>query len=266
MKPGLLTNAMGSSTRCTLTFAIVLLFALPASFAADTNQQLADRFQQLEQQFRQAETPSQFAAVASAYDELKEPGKPSVSVLFNQANAWCRAEEFGRAIAGYRQAQRIDRRDNSIRSNLDLALEKAGQKPATATAIDYAFFWNDRLTMTELATLISIGVVLASAIFLLNRSSSFNRIALRILCVVTLVLMASFAVKVNREELTKHGVIVVDLTEARKGPASSYEPAYSNAIVDGREFTVESEQQDWVQISIEGSGSGWVPASDVVLY
>lgn len=226
----------------------------------------ADEFAQLEQQFQRAKTKAEFTAVATGYEALKQPNSKSVSVLFNQANAWFEAEEFGRAIVGYRQALRLAPNDPDIRNNLKLAVNKAGHELSQSTAIDYAFFWNRYFTTSALAICITLMMLIAAALFLLNRKSQISTVAFRSLVGLTFVLIASFAVKINDEERTIHGAVVVDSSDAKKGPAASYESAFSSPLMDGREFVVVNQQAAWVQVQISGIGSGWVPESDVLVY
>lgn len=248
-----------------IAFAITLLLASGSVLAAD-QQNAQQKFQELEQRFQQAKSREQFSNIATAYEALKATNSDSASLLFNQANAWLKAERFGLAIAGYRQALRVAPRDESVRRNLKLALQRSGQEARPSTAVDFAFFWKDLLSMNELGLLISVVIVLAAVAFLFGRRSSRIRMAFRMLCVVILVLFGSFLVKANDQQVIQHGVIIADSTDARNGPATSYESAFSAELKDGREFTVTDQQPQWVQIHIDGIGRGWVPASDVLLY
>lgn len=255
------------SKKQVVTFvAIVLLMAVSSAVVSAAPGDMSSDFRKLEEQFQQAQSNAEFAGVANGYEALKEQNGTSVSVLFNQANAWFKAEELGRAIAGYRQALRLAPGDAAIRSNLKLAVKKGGHSLAQPTAVDYAFFWKDRITTSALAILITGLLLLAAALFLLNRKSSLGRLTLRILTTVTLILIASFALKVSEEQPAAHGVVVVDSSDARKGPATSYESAFSSPLTDGREFTVVRQQKGWVEVHINGIGSGWIPESDVLVY
>ena len=239
------------------------LFSSPTSIAAIDEQ---SEFRQLEQQFQQAKTKAQFIAVATGYDALKTTDSVSVSIIFNQANAWLKAEELGRAIAGYRQALRLAPRDESIRRNLNLAIQKAGHQSQQPTIMDYAFFWKDRLTISSLAMLITIAIIAAGALFVLNHRSRFSVSVFRFLVVGSLTLFVSFIVKINEEEHTLHGSVVANSTDAKKGPAASYESAFSKPLTDGLEFCVVNQQQDWIEVDVSGIGLGWIPKTDAVVY
>lgn len=266
LAPCLLQNSTWVNHLMMRGLFLAVLFVVPMSVTEAAVEERQSEFQKLEQQFQQAKTKLEFTEVATAYESLIGPTTPSASVLFNQANAWFKAGEIGRAIAGYRQAIKLQPSDNAIRSNLKLALVKANHAEQKTKAMDYAFFWNQQFTSSTIAMLITVIIVVAAVLFLLNSNSPLCRTGFRIFAALAAVLIVSFVFKVNDEELTDRGVVVVESSDAKKGPAASYESAYSSALSDGQEFIVIDQQQDWLQVDIAGIGSGWLPASDVLLY
>ncbi|MEP3480706.1 MAG: hypothetical protein ABJZ55_15755 [Fuerstiella sp.] len=263
---GRVRSSTGTHRLIMRTLVVAVLFASSGAIAMATDEARQTEFQLLERKFQQAQTQSDFIEVATAYESLKGPATSSASVLFNQANAWLKAEEFGRAIAGYRQAIKLQPADTGIRSNLKLAFRKANHAMPQSRILDYAFFWNHWFTRSTLAMLITLLVVAAAVLFVFNRSSPLCRTGFRILAALAVVLIASFVLKVKDENFTVHGVVIADSSDAKKGPAASYESAYSNALTDGQELTVIDQQQDWLHVEVSGIGSGWLPKSDVVLY
>ena len=51
--------------------------------------------------------------------------------------------------------------------------------------------------------------------------------------------------------------VVTHETIARKGIGKDYEPAFDQPLKDGAEFTVLSENGDWIFGHFEGIGDGW---------
>ena len=47
-------------------------------------------------------------------------------------------------------------------------------------------------------------------------------------------------------------------TIARKGIGKDYEPAFDQPLKDGAEFTILSENGDWIFGHFEGIGDGWL--------
>src|SRR5262249_51643794 len=76
-----------------------------------------------------------FADAAAAYEKLIQAGCRSATVYFNLGNARFKAEENGRAIAAYRQAEHLAPRDPSVRFNLQFTRKKVtGSEPLSAPA------------------------------------------------------------------------------------------------------------------------------------
>ena len=53
-------------------------------------------------------------------------------------------------------------------------------------------------------------------------------------------------------------------TLVRKGIGQNYEPAFDQPLRDGAEFTVLSENGDWVFGHFDGIGDGWLRSADIV--
>ena len=56
---------------------------------------------------------------------------------------------------------------------------------------------------------------------------------------------------------SRHGVVTTE-TIARKGIGKDYEPAFDQPLEDGAEFTILSENGDWLFGHFEGIGDGWL--------
>ena len=63
---------------------------------------------------------------------------------------------------------------------------------------------------------------------------------------------------------SRHGVVTSE-TIARKGIGKDYEPAFDQPLKDGAEFTVLSENGDWIFGHFEGIGDGWLRREHTVL-
>lgn len=227
------------------------------------------RFQQAEETFATAKTSDQFLQAAAQYQEILDGGFASGSVFYNQGNAWMQANEVGRAIVAYRNAQRSLPRDPYLAANLRQALTKTG-KPAEGqkSLIDYLFFWQNSISYLE-KTWIVTGLLLAVLLMALAAQGTRYSKELKRLNIVILVAFVLMAGSLARDwtnfELSKHGAIITDTT-ARKGGSESYEPAFNQSLTDGTEFTVKSEQNGWLHIDVAGAGEGWIPERNGVVY
>jgi hypothetical protein len=63
---------------------------------------------------------------------------------------------------------------------------------------------------------------------------------------------------------SRHGVVTRE-TIAPKGIGKDYEPAFDQPLKDGAEFTLLSENGDWIFGHFEGIGDGWLRREHVVL-
>ena len=231
--------------------------------------EVSRKFQEAEELFVKAESPEEFQRVASLHQEILDGGFESGVVHYNQGNAWMQAGQTGRAIASYRQAERQLPRDPYLKTNLAKALQASGQSENEAVPIlDHIFFWQNRLSYQEemlLATvLLGVVIILALVVRLVAGPRSIKRI--NVIACVCLVLLATSIGRdwLSQEQIT-HGVVVEETT-ARKGGSTTYEPAFTQPLVDGTEFVVLDTQNDWYQIQIRDTATGWIPARSATTY
>lgn len=232
----------------------------------------AQQFQQVEDQFAVAQTEEQFAQVAAQYDRILADGVVSGVVLYNRGNAWMRAGDTGRAIASWRQAQRYRPRDPYLAANLQSALSACGSSASVTPAhgvAGYIFFWQNWLSYPEKFRLTTVLLLAVCVCGLCSQLSARRRLLRRltaVLLAMAVVAVASSLWDWMRFEQTVHGVVTEESTEARKGNAESYETAFNKPLQAGAEFTVLEERADWLNISIDGLGAAWIPASSAVTW
>ena len=227
------------------------------------------QLQLAEENFGKAKTREGFIEVAGQYQRILDQGFVAGAILYNQGNAWMRAKEIGRAIASYRQAQRYRPRDPYLEANLRAALP--GNRPVAPDLgfWGYVFFWQNWLSYPEKALAVTLLLCLALSTQLLScwptDGTILRRISLAaaVLCGFALV---SIIWDWQRFERTTHGVVVADEVVARKGNSDSYEPAFTEPLAAGTEFTVLEQRRDWLQVQIQGSGTGWLPERNAVLF
>lgn len=227
------------------------------------------RFQAAEEVFTAAESTDDFLQAAAQYQEILDAGFSSGSVYYNQGNAWMQAGQTGRAIVAYRMAQRSLPRDPYLAANLRQALLKSASSPSADTSVlEYVFFWQDSMSYAEKIWLVTALLVCVLVVALVGQVVSVQQ-GLKRLNVVLAVVLLLVALSLARDwaniELTQHGAIVT-ATVARKGGGESYDPAFNQSMVDGTEFVLLGEQNDWLQIQVGGIGEGWVPKRNCVTY
>lgn len=225
------------------------------------------KFQQAEEAFEKAAKPNEFVKVAAMYQEILDDGFVSGSVLYNQGNSWMQAQQKGQAIACYRQAQQHLPRDPYLAANLNLALTQ--QPEAKQPLLNYVFFWQRALSYREKGLLATVLLTVVLLLFLIAGTSNQPKLASRLGWVGAVVFLL-VTVSVVRDwydfEWTRHGVVTVTKCTARKGGSETYEPAFTQPLAEGTEFTVLQEQNEWLNIQIADSGEGWISKSECVTY
>lgn len=232
---------------------------------------LRQQFQAAQRAFDSADSPQDFLRVAAAYQAILDRGFVSAAVLYNQGNAFLRAEQYGRAIAVYRQAQRYWPRDGRVQHNLRLALAAcdptAGDELPGEMISSPFWMWQNRVSYREKFLLLAIvgGVAFTIAVVRLFRPGR-GRALFAVALGVMLLLGASAAFDFVRFQWMQHGVVISDGTIARHGNSEAYEPAMNKALSEGTEFRVLEQRSRWLAIETADGQRGWIPANQAVVY
>ena len=131
------------------------------------------------------------------------------------------------------------------------------------------FFWQNWLSYPEkvFATTFLLCLTLVLHLYSLLRAdgAGLRHLAFTtgVLCVMAL---ASTGWDWQRFDRTTHGVVVSPEVIARKGNSETYDPAFTEPLVAGTEFTVLERRREWLQVRIQDSGTGWLPDRDTVRY
>jgi tetratricopeptide (TPR) repeat protein len=246
---------------------VLLILVVTAGCSGKIDEQTTRQFFEAEQSFEKAQSPKEFQEAALRYQQIIDSGVRSSTVFFNQANAWARAEQPGRAIAAFRQALRFSPRDYNIRANLNTTLAGiTGLSGPSSSAVSYLYFWKDWFSIRELfaieTVLILMVLVLGCCWYLIGRF----RALLVLMLIPTTVFAATCYQKSIEQAVGKNGVVVSGPVRPLKGDGGKYQPAFTGVIPVGTEFQVLERRRDWVQVNIEGVGPGWIEESKVVLY
>ncbi|HLA85445.1 MAG TPA: tetratricopeptide repeat protein [Thermoguttaceae bacterium] len=220
--------------------------------------------------FDSASRPEDFLKVAAMYAAVRERGVVSGAAFYNEGNALMRAGQRGRAIAAYRQAIRYRPSDPCLKANLDYALGSGADSAVRRPLLGYLFFWRDWVGYPA-KFLMAAAAALATFVWgvaaLFRRRRLFARLAI---AGVVITMLLSFAAGYDwyRFDYQKHGVLVQAETVARKGNAPSYQPAFTNPLVEGTEFTVVDRRGNWLLIRLPGDGAheGWIESRSAVVY
>ena len=133
-----------------LILGCVLCFSLCASRASAAGTEVAfDAANKLYEE-------SKFIEAAAGYEKLLADGTRSASICYNLGTAYYKAGQMGRAIAAYRQAERLTPRDASLRANLQFVRKRVNGDDKSPLPS-----WRSWLTLLTL----NEGAALAAAAF-----------------------------------------------------------------------------------------------------
>lgn len=205
-----------------------------------------------------------FVEAATAYEKIVEAGQVSSAVYFNLGNAWFKSGQIGRAIAAYRQAQRISPRDPDLRANLQFARNQVQGPTLRIRRFEH---WLGSLSPNEW-TWLSTGAVWLTFVLLIARQlrPSLAR-PLRFWTFATggvaLLLVAGCALAFARAAADKTAIVIVSEAAVRNSPFE--ESPNSFTARDGAELRVLDVKNDWLQVTDGGQRSGWMNQGQVIV-
>ena len=214
-----------------------------------------------------------FAEAAAAYDKLLPSGNRAETLWFNLGNAWFKAGQLGRAIAAYRQAERLAPRDPAVRFNLQFARKKAtGAEAAPAPALERAMA---ALTLNEWAVIAAIFVWIWFGLLAVRESRPALRPALSgytaTAGAVTALLIGCAAIAANIRFNTLAAVVVVPEAIARSGPLEEakvlhqFRDGAELTVLDQKDLTLGDQKQIWLQVRDGANRTGWLKGDQVAL-
>ncbi len=247
--------------RASAFWLLMLTVVVPgATFAAEPGTRERTFLRALEL-FDAAKSPREYQESAALLESLLADGFRNGAVYYNLGNAWFRAGEYGRAIAAYRKAKWYRPRDPYLEANLRQALAVApGHLPEPPLPWwRHVLFWSGWLSFPEKIYATFAGFLLAAlvatAALLLRRPRAYWIGAALLAAAACLSIDAGLACA---EVYWSRHAVVTGETIARKGIGKDYEPAFDQPLKDGAEFTILSENGDWIFGHFEGIGDGWL--------
>jgi tetratricopeptide (TPR) repeat protein len=205
-----------------------------------------------------------FSAAALAYDKILQAGAQSPALLFNAGNAAFKAGHFGKAIAAYRQAERLSPRDAELRANLAFV---RNQVQGTTVRESRWQSWGNVLTLNEgaLVTATFFWATLALLILRQWRPALVSKLktSTRVFAALTFLAGANLAWQAQRHFHSSVAVVTASETTARSGPFEEAQSAFT--VRDGAELTVRDRHDDWVQVANGAGKIGWVSRKQVAV-
>jgi tetratricopeptide (TPR) repeat protein len=239
-----------------LFFALASLLLLTATtYAADVSAGF-DAANKLYEQ-------GKFSEAASAYEQVIQSGAVAPALYFNLGNAFFKSGQLGRAIAAYRDAQKIAPRDPDARANLQFVRGRV-QNPVVSTSRWQQ--WLATLTLNEWAvfTAVALWISLALLVFIQLRPALKQSLRAFVWCGggATLIFCGGLGAAWSSQSDRTAIVIKPDVL-LHNGPLD--EAPTGATVHDGAELSVLDTKNDWFQVRVDNQHAGWLKRDQVIL-
>lgn len=225
----------------------------------------ADRFQAGNSLYQAGDHGGALEAWLGLYEDGFESGE----LHYNIGNAYFRLGELGRAILFYERARVALPRDESVRTNLELARSLTADQitPLPGFWVPRVVTWAVQLVPRAwLIAILALGYLGLAAILLYRLLSTgpphWTRHAAVAAAALTFVVGANLLIREFDIGRAERGVIL--RTEAAVQSAPSDDPSLQLfTIHEGAVVRIDRRSSDWLEIVLEDGKVGWVRAGDL---
>ena len=193
-------------------------------------------------------------------------------LYFNIGNAYYYAGEKGKALRYYRKAERLIPNSWELQRNMEqVETELHLQPPPRNWQVELMqafFFWHylldhpqKRLIAVSLFVLVWILLIIR-----LFRKSLLIHLLLFAVLIMEIGIGTSFAISSYQLIDQKRGLVTRTETVARKGPGTTYDPAFDQALTEGTEFEIVERKERWWKVQSQGGEIFWLRAADIESY
>ncbi|MDD4050665.1 MAG: tetratricopeptide repeat protein [candidate division Zixibacteria bacterium] len=208
-----------------------------------------------------------YANAITAYQGILNAGYHSSELYYNLGDACFRTGQLGRAILYYTRAKQLDPRDEDIQANLAFARRFAIDKieiTEETILLEYVNRFFDTFSLNEITWMAALLYLLTAAAILAHYIYRWFYLPkpVIVLLVSLFVLTAVFAgVKLDRDVLTRSGVVLDQQTEVKNGPGDDFTNQFTAHA--GLMFTIEREESGYYLVDFENRLKGWIVKSAV---
>jgi tetratricopeptide (TPR) repeat protein len=246
----------------TLRFAF-FFFLLASSLYADEAESL---FRQANQQYE----AGNFEQAAATYEKILAAGKANWQVYYNLGNAYYKQKHVGKAILSYERARRLNRDNEDIDFNLDLAnLSVADRiaampRPLVVVWLDNAIHF---FTIEAAATVMLIFWVLlfsGAVIWMLGRREFLQRWGRRLVWVtgsLWLLSMLIFGMLAYERATVQEGIVLASRVVVRSSPAEDATEMF--ILHEGVKVRLQERSGGWQRLKLADGKVGWLEANTI---
>lgn len=246
--------------------AIVALFVL-APLAAK------DKVEEMDAIWNRGNTAyvnADYNLAIETYDSIVMAGFSSARLYYNLGNACFRAGQMGPAILNYNRALLLNPSDRDVKHNLQVAnaqiVDKIDELPEFFISrwmrtVRTSFSSNVWAVVSLLTFALALTGVL---LYLLSRSMTLRKLGFygALVMLVLAVFAVSFSVQERNDLIHSSQAIVMSTAAAVK---SSPDAQSKDIFVlhEGTKVNIDSELNDWYEITIADGNKGWIQKSAV---
>lgn len=232
----------------------------------------------------------EYRQAAEAYLAIAKVDGDSPELLFNLANSYAQAGDYGNAILYYSRANRLDPSNKDIKNNLNYFESKVedsnraelrGKKISVTPDPETFFQTVNRLICADVAP--NLWAVLAAILFILvlgsiavylfcsdvrlRKAGFFGGIVMLFACVLFVIFAFMSASYFDSHD---KAVLMAYKTELLIEPSSDSKPA-SNQLCQGTCLEIVAEEADvdgnptWYKVRLNSDIEGWLRASDLAI-
>lgn len=242
-----------------------------------TSKEMVSEFSsQEEYSCTKAEADSLYAAklykdAALGYEWILENKGIAPEIYYNLGNSYYRLNDNARAILNYERALKLSPSDENARTNLEMAYARTVDKAENVSEMFYVrwfdsvkqMFASDSWAVVSIVFFI-LFLVGASLFFwgktgLLKKTGFYSGIVFLLLCILGNVMAYS---QRNDALAQDAAIVMVPSLTAKSTPSESGTALF--VIHEGTKVKVtDNSMKKWVEISINSTQKGWVPAESV---
>jgi tetratricopeptide (TPR) repeat protein len=205
-----------------------------------------------------------FTEAAGAYEKLAQSGTASPAIYFNLGNAFFKSSQVGRAIAAYRQAERMTPRDPDAHANLQFArnqVQGPTLRPNRWESLLGTLSLNEWTGLSAVALWLTFGLLTVRELrpALARSLRSWSLLA----GLSTALLVACLVLAWTGQTLHKTAIVTAKEATVRNAPFDESPSAFT--AHDGAELRVLDSKDDWLQVTDGTRRVGWLKRNAVLV-
>jgi tetratricopeptide (TPR) repeat protein len=201
------------------------------------------------------------------YQKILAAGYHSAGIYYNLGNAFFRDGQLGLAIVNYIRARRLDPRNDDIRANLEYARQFTIDRievTEEAILLDHINSFFDSFSLSEITWLSLALYILTACAVLGGFVYKWFPVPTPAFVTLTVIFVAAAiitGVKVDRDVLTRNGVVLAQQTGVKNGPGNDFNTQFTAHA--GLMFKIEREESGFFLVNFENRLKGWIEHSGV---